>query len=386
MRTKRITLFIMALVVAALVAGDLLVAFSTAAEIRPAVEAETVLVAQNQPVKKRRTLMDLLFGNRQRDEAPARVVKKPKQAAAPVPEKPKVEKSATATRLMVFGDSMANDLARALERFYAEDPNLVVVNSAVSAAGFVDPGPADLPKAVADAIAAESFDIAVVMAGVNDNQSLDLNGDTVKPGTPGWRDAYSRRVRSVAAALRTAKLPLVFVGLPPMEAPKLAQVMVGINEIDRLAVFSAGGEFLDIYERFSGEDGGYTARGPDVNGNVVRMRKDDGIHLSTAGADKLAFFVSQTLRTWYSGTGGAGIAIADPLAGTEAAAMLRPPYQGLGQATLLRVAGPVLPLTGQPKRAADLLTATTAPGDPGFSLDALVAPPPDRADSFAVPR
>ena len=123
-----------------------------------------------------------------------------------------------------------------------------------------------------------------------------------------------------------------------------------------------------------------------MNGNVVRMRKDDGIHLSTAGADKLAFFVSQTLRTWYSGTGGAGIAIADPLAGTEAAAMLRPPYQGLGQATLLRVAGPVLPLTGQPKRAADLLTATTAPGDPGFSLDALVAPPADRADSFAVPR
>ena len=53
-------------------------------------------------------------------------------AEAPPPQ-PKVEKSPTATRLAVFGDSLAIDFAKALDRFYAEDPNLVVIPMAVSA-------------------------------------------------------------------------------------------------------------------------------------------------------------------------------------------------------------------------------------------------------------
>ena len=56
------------------------------------------------------------------------------------PPKPKVEKSPTATRLAVFGDSLAIDFAKALDRFYAEDPNLVVVPMGVGDSGFVRPG------------------------------------------------------------------------------------------------------------------------------------------------------------------------------------------------------------------------------------------------------
>ena len=50
----------------------------------------------------------------------------------------------------------------------------------------------------------------------------------------------------------------------------------------------------------------------------------------------------------------------DPLVGTDAQLMLRPPYQGLGEIRLLEVAGPVIPLTSTPKRAAELVSTTTA--------------------------
>ena len=96
--------------------------------------------AQEQVRKKRRTLMDLLFGGGEEEQQPveAPVVTQPKKAALPpVPEKPKVEKALTATKLAVFGDSMAVDVAKALERFYAEDPNLIVINQGVGSSGFV---------------------------------------------------------------------------------------------------------------------------------------------------------------------------------------------------------------------------------------------------------
>ena len=113
-------------------------------------------------------------------------------------------------------------------------------------------------------------------------------------------------------------------------------------------MFAGGAEFVDIYDRFLDEDGKYTSYGPDLNGNRVRMRKDDGIHFSAAGADKLAFYLSQSIKLYYLGGGGVGIEVADALAGTDAALMVRPPYQGLGQTRLLEVAGAVIPLSRRP--------------------------------------
>ena len=124
--------------------------------------------------------------------------------------------------------------------------------------------------------------------------------------------------------------------------------------------------------------------GPDVNGQNARMRKDDGIHFSSAGADKLAFYLSQTIRTFYRGSG-VTIEVADPLAGTDAAAMVRLPYQGLGQIRLLEVAGAVIPLSRSPNRAGDLLTATSMPETtPAFTLEQLMTAPVGRVDAFGV--
>jgi hypothetical protein len=154
----------------------------------------------------------------------------------------------------------------------------------------------------------------------------------------------------------------------------------------RVAVFGGGAEFLDIYDRFIGEDGKYTKSGPDLNGNRVSMRKDDGIHFSSAGADKVAFYLSQTIKSFYQGSGGVSVEIADALAGTDAALMVRPPYQGLGQTRLLEVAGAVIPLSAAPTRATDLVTAINAPVpvDDTFDVMQMIEAPVGRADAFGV--
>jgi uncharacterized protein len=368
----------------------LLVALLVFADVAPAYAQsdDTIVVAQE---GKRRTLFDLLFGEPepepapvQQQQAPRRTEQQSAPAAALPPPKPQVEKAPNATRLAVFGDSLAIDLSKALERFYAEDPNLVVINQGVSNSGFVRVDYFDWDGAIEEQIAADSFDLAVVMIGINDRQQIDINGESYNSLTPQWTTTYQARLTNFLGKLRAARKPVIWVGLPPMSKTEYSAAISQISNIQRLASFSGGAEFLDIYERFLGEDGKYSSHGPDVNGQNARMRKDDGIHFSSAGADKLAFYLSQSIQTFYRG-GAVTLAIADPLLGTDAAAMLRPPYQGLGQIRLLEVAGAVIPISRVPQRATDLVTAATSPASAApFTLEQLVSAPIGRADAFGV--
>ncbi len=376
----------------------LIVAVFAVLDVAPAivVAQDDIVVAQ---VKKRRTLMDLLFGDKEPEPAPAPPPQQQQQqprtqapaaAAAPAapapPARPITPKADNATRLAVFGDSLAVDLGKALDRFYAEDPNLVIIPMGVGSSGFVRDDFFDWEGELAKQIAANSFDVAVVMIGINDRQSLGND----KALTPEWTAEYSRRLTAFVGQLRAAGKPVVWIGLPPMSKADYSQAMSQISNLQRMAAFSGGAEFLDIYERFLGDDAKYSSYGPDLNGQNVRMRKDDGIHFAAAGADKLAFYVSQSLKTFYRG-GGVTIAIADPLAGTDAAGMVRPPFQGLGQMRMLEVAGAVIPLSTTPPRAGDLLTAdlvqaapAAAPQGPGFDLEQLMLAPVGRVDAFGV--
>lgn len=364
----------------------LIVLFATV-EVAPAfAQAETrIEVAQQQ---KRRTLFDVLFGSEPQPTPPPPQVQRsqPRQAApaALPPPKPQVEKAENATRLAVFGDSMAVDLAKALERFYAEDPNLVVINQGVGSSGFVRDDYFDWNKTIGEQIAADSFDLAVVIIGVNDRQEIRVDGQSYNSLTPQWTAAYQARLNDFLGQLRAARKPVIWVGLPPMSKTEYSAAMSQISALYKMAAFSGGAEYLDIYDRFLGEDGKYSSQGPDVNGQNARMRKDDGIHFSTAGADKLAFYISQSIRTFYRG-GTITVAVADPLLGTDAAAMLRPPYQGQGQTRLLEVAGAVVPISRAPQRAADLLVAAPQlASDTGFSLEQLMVAPIGRVDAFGV--
>lgn len=350
--------------------------------------AQDAVQVQQQPARKRRTLFDLLFGPKEPklpvlQQAPRDMPVKPRRTAPPPPAKPIVAKVPGATRVAVFGDSLADDLGAALDRLYADDPNLVVVPMANDDSGLVRTDYYDWQKAVADQIKANSFDVAVVMIGANDRQTLNVDGQSYKSLTDGWTSTYTQRLNAFLNQLRAAGKPVVWVGLPPMQAPQYSAAIGQINALQRLASFSGGAQFLDIYDRFVDENGKYTTYGPDLSGQQVRMRKDDGVHFANAGSDKLAFYVSQSLKLFYNG--GGGIAVADPLKGTDAAGMVRPPYQGLGQIRLLEVAGAVTSLTNTQARADALVTATRSPAQkPSFSLDELVKAPPGRVDAFGA--
>lgn len=370
--------------------GMLAFADMSPALAQPAAGERMLLAQQEQP--RRRTLFDLLFGE---EPAAAPQVQQPQTrrpqpapaaapAAPPPPPPPQVSKAEDATRLAVFGDSLAIDLSKALERLYADDPNLVVVNQGVSASGFVRDDYFDWNAAIAEQIAADSFDLAVVIIGINDRQELRDDGQTFEALSDGWTAAYQARLNTFLGQLRAARKPVIWMGLPPMSRGQYSAAMSQISALHRMAAFSGGAEFVDIFDRFADAEGKYAAYGPDVNGQNALMRKDDGIHYSAAGSDKLAFYISQSIRSFYRG-GRVSVAIVDPLQGTDAGAMLRPPFQGLGQTRLLEVAGAVMPLSRAPERAADLLLPSgQQDAVQPFPLEQLIEAPVGRVDAFGV--
>lgn len=353
----------------------------TATAIGPSlvVAEERIEVAQQQ---KRKTLWDMLFGPDETKQAPKRrSTAKPKLPTVKIEI---IEKSPNAKRLAVFGDSLAVDLSKAMERFYAEDPNLIIIGQGVGSSGFVRDDFFDWNAAIDTAIAEGVFDIAVIIMGINDRQNLTVEEVSVKPLTDEWKIAYTARLNSFLQRFRAAGKPVIWVGMPPMGAPTYSGAITQISSIQRLAAFSAGAEFVDIYERFTNEDGGYTASGPDLNGQTVRMRKQDGIHFSKAGSDKLAFYINQSLKLFYRG-GSISVAVVDPLQDTDAQLMQRLPLQGLAQIRMLEVAGAVIPLSATVPRSGQLFLANEAVALPsGFELKDMVQAPVGRVDAFGV--
>lgn len=351
--------------------------------------SKPVLVAQ---AEKPKTLFDLLFGPRETSPPPTRNQPTRSAPSRPssspsittlAPAKPAVDKSENATRIAVFGDSLAIDLSKALERHFADDPNVVVVDKGQGSSGFVRDDFFDWDGALKAEIAANSFDIAVVIIGINDRQPLSKGGRELKPLSDEWKALYAARVDEFLGQLRAAGKPVVWAGLPPMRAKTYSAAIAQISSLQKRAVFAQGFEFVDIYDRFTDEAGAFSSYGPDVNGQTQQLRKSDGIHFTRVGADKLAFYVSQGLKTVYSG-GVVGIEVSDVLAGTDAAGMIRPPLQGIEGARRLEIAGPVQALGGKPVRAQALVGSTAVIDGPGFDIKQMLMAPPGRADAFGA--
>ena len=241
-----------------------------------------------------------------------------------------------------------------------------------------------------------------MLIGSNDRQTLrDANG-SYEPRSPEWQAAYTQRIETFAAMFRDKKIPLVWVGLPILKSERLSADALAFNEFYRAYAEKAGATYIDIWEAFADETGQYSAFGPDINGQTVRLRAADGVHFTKAGARKLAHFVEPAIRhnldevqpNSEPALNPANVANPD---GAETPANV-PALPGSETPPAPKpVAGPILPLTGPVLAPGGVLaTRTTTAGTANNTARTLIeqtlqqgrplAPKPGRADDFSWPR
>jgi hypothetical protein len=273
----------------------------------------------------------------------------------------------------VMGDTLGILLANGLQDGLADKPSIAVLRKGKESSGLVRDDFYDWPKAAKEiASGPQKIDVAVIMIGSNDRQTLRTGTESIEPLTDRFREIYAARVDAVLAAFKEKKIPVVWVGLPVMKNEHFSADMAKLNEIYKERAAHAGAAFVDIWEATADEKGQYSAFGPDINGQIVKLRSADGVHFTEAGARSVAHFVAAEVKKLYDAHRPAA-----PAPGQPAAALVPTNAQTAAPASAAPPAVPGQPLVFRSPVASPYVAAPPLPDRPAVGPEqplAAVAP------------
>lgn len=350
---------------------------------------------------------------------------------APAPKKTDAQPT---TKILVFGDSLADWLAYGLEDALSETPEIGIVRKHRAFSGLIryeTRSDIEWPQVAREAIAAEKPQAIIVLLGVQDRQAIrEKIATPAKPGAPGqpqaggapgqpnqepqdseqtpaiaapelqrgrtagtheyrserWEQLYGRKIDDMIAVLKSANVPVLWVGLPAIRGARSTSDAQYLNEQYRAAADRNGILYVDVWDGFVDEQGRYAARGPDVDGQIRPLRTGDGVHFTKFGARKIAHYVERDLRRVL--TAPTPVALTTP---ADPQPQVQKPAPGAPAAPAARpLAGPVLFLASPPHEEELLGSQATRPKVDeqasrvlvkGESTDAAAG----RADDFSWP-
>ena len=199
-------------------------------------------------------------------------------------------------RMVVIGDTLAKGMVAGMVRNVERDPRFDVESRVSEASGLARPEVYDWPEALPKIIAASSFDAVVVLIGVNDRQTIRLDGVALEFGTPEWIAAYQLQINKLLATITAANLKVYWVNLPPMGEAKFDADMKMIAGLQRAAVDKVKGVLIDLTPALSNADGSYRASVIDQAGTEKRIRTRDGIGFLRQGNSVFGDLVLAAIR------------------------------------------------------------------------------------------
>ncbi len=334
-------------------------------------------------------------------------------------------------KVVVMGDANADWLAFGLEDAFSEKPEIGIVRKHRTDSGLIrydQRRESEWPQAAREIIAAEKPNFVVMMIGNSDRQTIrekappptPANAQPIQPPpavppprpdserqpveqqhphlTPAqarqadygpwefqsekWEFAYVKRIDATIAALKSAGVPVIWVGLPSQRGTDASADSAYLNELYRSEAEKAGIVYVDVWDGFVDEDGRFSPQGPDYLGQTRRLRTSDGVYFTKFGARKLAHYVEREIERSLSSQ-------RVPVALPVPAEPEQRGRKGKPGGSVRPMAGPVVPLTGANVGSEQVLLG--GPGESpgatvGLSAGEAVAAPNGRADDFGWPR
>ncbi|HLK25039.1 MAG TPA: DUF459 domain-containing protein [Caulobacteraceae bacterium] len=213
----------------------------------------------------------------------------PADCAAPFsPRLLKTIESGQPISVGVFGDSFGEGIWAALYWTLPKNEHYQVIKFAERSTGFTRYQQLNLEDKAAQDIATQPVDIAVISFGANDTQGIVDGGHIYPLLSPGWKEAYGRRVARFVALLRSEGAMVYWVGLPKMRNPDFDSQIQAMN-----AFYAGEMAALDVpfmpTEALSVDQWGQfnTFLYDPKEHKDVLMRANDGIHMSIPGYERI---------------------------------------------------------------------------------------------------
>lgn len=267
--------------------------------------------------QERQTLFDWLFGSEQKRAAPPpkrqqKNTQRPrnrttsskranstpstpsivqKRTAVPAP----VTKLENAKTILVAGDFMAASLGDGLNTRFQTNAGIQIETKSNGSSGVVRSDYYDWQARLPTFVQETKPALTILMIGSNDRQNIRVDGVEHRFGTELWLKEYEKRLDALAVQAKQTGAKLLWVGLPSFQSPSFTADVLVLNRLYRAAAEKAQAEFIDIWDGFADESGKFITTGFDVNGQQARLREADGIALTKAGREKLAFYVERAI-------------------------------------------------------------------------------------------
>lgn len=328
---------------------------------------------------------------------------------------PKAEKGDTAPErhVLVLGDSMADWLAYGLEDALSEQADMGVIRKHKTVSGLIryQPRgePSDWTAAAKGIVAGEKADAIVVMLGLHDRTAITetaadraaaakrderkkpdtgrtdeankpdaeaspddpaSSDDTPSIAAPErgaraagalefrsdrWTELYKKKIEDMIAVAKTKNVPVLWVGLPALRGQKATSDALFLNSLYREVATKSGITYVDVWDGFVDESGRFLQQGPDFEGQTRRLRTNDGVFFTRAGARKLAHYVDRELQRLMLNRAVPVALPADPGAAEPDTAPTQP-----GGPPPRPLAGPVVPLVAASINSSELMGGASA--------------------------
>jgi hypothetical protein len=127
-------------------------------------------------------------------------------------------------------------------------------------------------------------------------------GRTIGPlGSPSWVREYRRRVDGVTREFNHAGVYVVWLGAPIPRGPGFARGFRVVDSVLRSVALEhpRTSAYVDTWHMFATRQGRYADYLRQRDGQLVRMRADDGVHYAAAGGDLIAEHLLGRLASIY---------------------------------------------------------------------------------------
>ena len=308
--------------------------------------------------------------------------------------------------ILAVGDAVGGGLGAGLLRMGEIDGRYEVAIRFNEESGLSRPEIYDWPATLSKILETNTYDVIVVLMGVNDRQTIRDGNARYNFGSPDWIAAYTKQVDRMLDVLKASGAKVYWVSIPPMADPGYDEAMRFISNLQKERVEARGAAYVDVRPVLLTPDGQYKDSGPDENGDVRKLRGRDGISFFKLGNNVMGQEVLRALQS--KAVADMKTAAAAPQTRAQVTRRVRPPREprvvpifgrldiegndiamrpedvAVGAALMLSAGGEGL----APDKAMAMLVSIAPPDSAArrlFSEGAAGDVPKGRADDFSVP-
>ena len=188
--------------------------------------------------------------------------------------------------VLFIGDSLMQYVGMNAKKFFPKR-SLKVIDLSKQSTGLASKKSFDWQKTLDTALSENGgVKLVVVLLGANDVWEYRAGGKSYGIKTPRWREFYASRVREIYDTAHSHGAGVFWIAMPCMQKADFEEKIEILNKIYAGASEEFGGYFMQT-SPFVCENGKfktYLKRGS----SLVRVRQDDGIHMSKEGCESVA--------------------------------------------------------------------------------------------------